>query len=404
MNLPEFEAWLIERFGQEKFNPGLERISLFLAPELSQLNHNSDQKIIIAGTNGKGETSLRLAQQAKRSGLRYVLWTSPHILSITERFQNEKGEISFAELSEEMQKISQESLERKIGLSFYEALWAGFVRWGLKKNPDIWILEVGLGGRLDAVNTVHATGVALTSISRDHQEFLGPRYENILLEKLGVTRPGAWLVSALESVYLQRLTEDFCRRQGTDWTDLFTQGVLTKESAFSTRNQRLAQAVWRKLGHPVIQVEEQPLIGRGEQWETSLGHFVFYGSHNPDGMRKLVQFLCADSYNGRKEKFHQIWVAFSNRPVRDLRLMAKLLKQLAQGKSKLVFTEFTHAKAATLETWCNVDEGSSERIHEWTELFKFTQPSERILVTGSYYFVAQVQSHLLQHSTIVSRR
>ncbi len=404
MNHTEFEAWLIERFGQEKFNPGLERISHFLAAELTQLNTLSSQKIIIAGTNGKGETSMRLAQQAKSSGRSYVLWTSPHILSVTERFQSEHGEIDLSEFKSEMQKISQESLDRRIGLSFYEALWAGFVRWGIRRKPDVWILEVGLGGRLDAVNTVHATGVALTSISRDHQEFLGPRYENILFEKLGVTRSGAWLVSALESKYLQELTQNFCHCQGTEWTDLFTQGVLTKESDFSSRNRLLAQTVWGKLGHPVSNIVDEPLIGRGEQWETSLGSFVFYGSHNPDGMRKLVQFLCSDSYNERKENFHQIWVAFSNRPARDLRLMAKLLKRLAGNRSRLVFTEFTHAKAASLESWWNDDEGSAEHIHELTELFKFTQSKERILVTGSYYFVAQVQSHLLQHTTFIARR
>jgi len=397
MTSAELQDWLLAHYGRETFLPGLERVRDFLRSEIAAVGILKPTIITVAGTNGKGETALSLAHMARQAGIPFVLWTSPHLLSVTERFQNNAGEIPVAELEEKLLAGEEVRRHRSVGLSYYEALWAAFLRWGLDQKARLWILEVGLGGRLDAVNVLAADVVALTSISRDHQEILGHTYQKILAEKLGVVRPGCKLVSALELRYLRQLTRTFVDREGVSWLDLFETAALSCETSFSERNRALAVAAWRAAGLSPVAPPSVVFAGRGEtcQWQ---GHeFVFYGSHNPDGMRKMVQFLQSNSYNPRKEFFHQIWVAFSQRPQADLRSMVKMAARLASKQSAVFITRFTHPKAASGDGWWKGGEGSSATyIHEWTELLSKLKTGEpqRVLVVGSYYFVAQVQSHL----------
>jgi len=181
------------------------------------------------------------------------------------------------------------------------------------------------------------------------------------------------------------------------WEDLFETGVLKCQDDFSARNQALAGRVWELLGG-AGRPARPDLAGRGDIWALGPHRFVFYGSHNPDGLRKLVQFLGGGSYNPPEEKFHQIWAAFSRRPSPDLRVMARLLAQTAaRTDGVLKLTQFDHPKAIALgEWWVEGEEGSSTTIiHEWTDLLRnIPPPPQRILVTGSYYFVALVQQAL----------
>lgn len=388
----DLEAWLFQRYGTEKFRPGLERVRGFLTAELAALKASQPRIVTIAGTNGKGETALTLGQWARESQTSFVLWTSPHVLSITERFQNLQGQIPVSELQLLLEEADRDSKTRGVGLSYYEILWVAFVRWGLRQNAKLWILEVGLGGRLDAVNVLDAHIVGLTSIGRDHQEFLGHSYRSILSEKLGVVRPGATLISALESRYLQELTQAALPQ--VSWIDLFRSGELVRQQGFSERNQTLAAKIWQLLGFSALP-KPSALPARGERWKWGDHEFIFYGSHNPDGMRKLVQFLRGDSYNLPKEKIHHLWAAFSQRPPHDLRAMARMLEHFPVDHVRL--TEFMHPKAQALESWWAQEEGSPVKlIHDWTKLFNELagKSEQRVLVTGSYYFVALIQRHL----------
>jgi dihydrofolate synthase / folylpolyglutamate synthase len=398
MTATELQDWLLAHYGRETFLPGLERIRNYLHPDIAAVESIQPLIITVAGTNGKGETALTLAELARQQGIPFVLWTSPHLLSVTERFKNNQGEIPVGELASLLFAGEVTRRQHGVGLSYYEALWAAFLRWGFQQKARLWILEVGLGGRLDAVNVLNADVVALCSISRDHQEYLGPTYRQILQEKLGVLRPGKSLVSALELRYLREQTQSAVTQGQNTWMDLFETGQLLCQSSFSERNRQLALASWRALGFSAQSAPQAVFAGRGECWSWQGHEFVFYGSHNPDGMRKMVQFLQSNSYNLGKEFFHQIWTAFSQRPATDLRSMVKMVAGLATPETTVFITRFTHPKAAGPDGWWRHGEGSSATyIHEWTELFSQLDASRprRILVVGSYYFVAHVQAHLL---------
>ena len=397
MTAQELQHWLMQLYGAEKFRPGLERVGGFLRDELAQLKNLNPKIVTIAGTNGKGETAFTLAQIAREQGISFVLWTSPHLHSVCERFQTNAGEIRLQELETLLQAGEEKRAHQQVGLSYYEALWATFLRWGLSKKAQLWILEVGLGGRFDAVNLCDAQVVGLTSISRDHQEFLGSRYDQILREKLGVTRPNCTLVSALESVYLREQTAINIKPLAIKWQDLFHEGLISCHTGFSERNRRLAGELWRSLFQTEVECSSQTFPGRGEVVEWQGHRFTFYGSHNPDGVRKLVHFLQSSSYNQGKEFFHQVWGAFSERPVADLKAMVRMLKRLSNESTQLTITRFSHLKAAAPSGWWGYDEGvHTKYVHEWNELIQQLAggTSQSILVVGSYYFVGMLQDYL----------
>ena len=393
------EAWLWEHYGAERFEPGLERVRSFLRSELAEVKKLQQQGlklVTIAGTNGKGETAYALLEHARQTGTPALLWTSPHITSVTERLQHTAGLIPEAELQELLDGVRCDHLAAGIGLSYYEVLWVAFLRWGLRQKARVWILEVGLGGRLDAVNLLDAQLVGLCSISRDHQEYLGPRLDGILQEKLGVLRPGATLISALESRYLREHCGRTARKFAVVWHDLFESKTLAPATDFSARNRFLAAALWETLSGTAVAPIQGALIARGERFDWQGKEYVFFGSHNPDGVRKLVQFLCSPPYN-IKEELTAIWASFSQRDLKDLHAMIKSLELLATDESPLVITQFDHPKAASFGEFWGYREGARVRyVQAWRKLFEEAGPATgTILVVGSYYFVALLRAHLL---------
>ncbi len=144
--------------------------------------------IIVGGTNGKGSTCAMLENILRCAGYRTGLYTSPHLLRYNERVRIDSREATDAQLCEAFDAV--EKARGATALTYFEygtlaAAWR-FAREGL----DAWILEVGLGGRLDAVNAFDADCAVLTSIDMDHMDYLGPTREGIGREKAGIFRAG----------------------------------------------------------------------------------------------------------------------------------------------------------------------------------------------------------------------
>jgi dihydrofolate synthase / folylpolyglutamate synthase len=165
--------------------------------------------ILIAGTNGKGSTAATLSSILTAAGYRTGLYTSPHLVRVNERIQIDGHEISdedFARLYfhvDESARLLVESGDLPYPPSFFEVLTAvGFLYFAgeraaqAEKIPvDIVILEVGLGGRLDATNIVDPILSILTDIALDHQDYLGNTIAEITREKAGILRPGGTLIT-----------------------------------------------------------------------------------------------------------------------------------------------------------------------------------------------------------------
>ncbi len=386
--IESLEDWVLKHYGQEVYTPGLERIQRALFNLKNDLQKS--QIIIIAGTNGKGETTHRLGQEFKQST--FCTWTSPHIHSITERFSSEAGNIVTAELEELFLEAHEIVLREKFQLTYYEFLFFVFCRWAVKRKPAYLFLEVGLGGRLDAVNALDATLVLISSISRDHQEFLGNRYDGILNEKLAVLRKNATLISYLDLDYLRERASLTALELKAKHLDLEDKRSLAPFE-FSKRNQFLAHAAFCTLtGAPLDRQNWKPsseiLAARGEIIH-GMNEWRLFGSHNVDGVRKLIQFLHSANYNSKDSPFDTIVTSFSKRNEKDIVVMLKMLKQANLGR--VLVTAFSHPKACpkdvleklTLQEGLTFVENISDHVQGWTH--------QKILVVGSYYLLGQLQ-------------
>ena len=157
--------------------------------------------VLIAGTNGKGSTAATLASILQASGLRTGLYTSPHLIRINERIQINDEEIAddkFALLHDVVEQTAErliEDGELPWHPSFFEMLTAIAFEHFATSKVDIAVLEVGMGGRLDATNVVEPRVSVITDISLDHQKFLGNTVTEIAREKVGIIRPAGVVVT-----------------------------------------------------------------------------------------------------------------------------------------------------------------------------------------------------------------
>jgi dihydrofolate synthase/folylpolyglutamate synthase len=170
---------------------------------LAALGHpeNRFPTVLVAGTNGKGSTAATLASILQASGLKTGLYTSPHLIRINERICLNGEPIAdddFALLHD----VVDRTAERLVGEgdlpwhpSFFETLTAMAFEYFARNHPDMVVLEVGMGGRLDATNVVEPRLSIITDIALDHQKYLGSTVAEIAREKAGIIRPGGVVVT-----------------------------------------------------------------------------------------------------------------------------------------------------------------------------------------------------------------
>ena len=157
----------------------------------------------IAGTNGKGSTAAMAAAVLQAAGYRVGLYTSPHLVEFRERIRVNGemiAESQVAQLTEQLQTLCQPDLSP----TFFEYTTAMAFQHFADSGVDVAVLEVGLGGRFDATNVVMPMACAVTTISLDHQEYLGTTLSSIAFEKAGIIKPGV-------PVVLGRLEDDAWR-------------------------------------------------------------------------------------------------------------------------------------------------------------------------------------------------
>jgi dihydrofolate synthase/folylpolyglutamate synthase len=182
--LPQWLTW------QETLNPktidlGLERVQTVLH-QLGLKSKFICPVITVAGTNGKGSTVAYLDAMLRAANYKTGCYTSPHIFHYNERIHINGAEVSDAELCEAFEVVDQ--ARGDVALTYFEfgtlaALWLF-----AKNQLDVVVLEVGLGGRLDAVNVIDADVAIITTVDIDHTDWLGPDIESIAREKAGIMR------------------------------------------------------------------------------------------------------------------------------------------------------------------------------------------------------------------------
>jgi dihydrofolate synthase/folylpolyglutamate synthase len=169
--------------------------------------------VLVAGTNGKGSTSALLAAMAQAAGIRTGLYTSPHLESVEERLRIDGRAIGSGRLGAILEDLVALA-ERATGSppTYFEAVTLAACRWFADSRVDLAVLEVGLGGRLDATNLADPILSLITPIGFDHREFLGDTLAAIAREKAGILRSGrpalAWIEDAEPAGSVQRVADE----------------------------------------------------------------------------------------------------------------------------------------------------------------------------------------------------
>ncbi len=180
------ENWItkLESLQPDKIKLGLERVDS-VAKTLN-LQHPVPKVITIAGTNGKGSTQCLIAGILESAGYKVGVYTSPHLIRFNERIKINGKEISDDELCAAFNRV--DNARGNTELTYFEFTTLAALDYFSKANLDVLLLEVGLGGRLDAVNIIDSDISVITNISIDHQSWLGINREQIGFEKAGVFR------------------------------------------------------------------------------------------------------------------------------------------------------------------------------------------------------------------------
>jgi dihydrofolate synthase/folylpolyglutamate synthase len=396
---------------------------------------NKFRSVLVAGTNGKGSTAATLASIARAAGHRTGLYTSPHLVRVNERIRVNGAEIEdedFAGAYRIVEDKSQELIAKghlPWHPSFFEMLTAmAFVHFA-SVGIDVAVLEVGMGGRLDATNVVEPLVSVITDIDLDHQKFLGSTIAEIAAEKAGILREGGLLVTlpqhpqandaigraAVErraravsaSPYVPPLTP------GEDWggKNRYPLRVMDQDIVVDSplvgrhqmRNIALAITAAEQLNQLGVGlsasdiergIKDTKWAGRFEVIPPAEGHpeMVLDVAHNPAGAWALRSAL-SDRYEGRKITL--LFGVLRDKAVQDI---AEILFPIAEH---VVVTAVDNPRSASVE------EMAEAATRTGTEVVRAASVSDGIgkaralagtegvvVVTGSIYLVGATLGNL----------
>jgi dihydrofolate synthase/folylpolyglutamate synthase len=282
--------------------------------------------LLIAGTNGKGSTAAMLDALAGSAGLRAGLYTSPHLMDVTERIRICGADVTETRLDEALARVFQ-ACDRSpaVPLTYFEALTAAAFWIFSEERLGLAILEVGLGGRFDATNVAPALASTVTSISVDHTPELGTALDGIAREKAGVFRAGRPALARAASPMAREALREAAGLAGAEWHDADEElSVSTAEvslsgvsfelstperraslrtalpglhqawnAALAVRTAELAPDIFGSLSAESVErgLRSVRWPGRIEALQAGGRTVLLDGCHNPEGAAALADFL-----------------------------------------------------------------------------------------------------------------
>ena len=382
--------------------------------------HRNQRYIHIAGTNGKGSVGAMLESILLKAGLKVGFYTSPHLVSFTERFRINRDCITkdtAASLIRELKKVTSQ----KEPPTFFELTTAMTLIHFFRENVDIGIIETGMGGRLDATNVINPLMSIITNIGLDHQHFLGDTIIDIAKEKGGIIKKGVDLVTATHQSAIVRLFTSLCKKKAAPFwrvghharyrrlpsgrlgyyglKDRFTNLTLGLMGRYQYRNAALSLLALEILKRKGITVSEEAIQlgladilwpGRLEE-VSSHPTIILDGAHNPSAMRSLAYSI------GRDFDFERLILVVGIMEDKDI---SNILKKIVPLASRVIYTRPTYYRAANPQHLMNV---AKEFRKDGEVHFPLSTAIERardiagkkdlILITGSLFTVGEAKSY-----------
>lgn len=426
----------LDALQMHKIKLGLEAMQSFL--ERVERPESRLKFVHVAGTNGKGSVCAAVSEVLGRAGYRVGVYTSPHLSSVRERFRIGSEYISeetFAKLGTKIcQVLGQEQI------TYFEFTTALGLLWFAESNVDLVLLETGMGGRLDATNVVTPLISVITSVSMDHEAYLGNSLGEIAGEKAGIIKPKIPVISGAihlevaaiigatakaNSAPIFSLRQEFDYIAGPDktwtWTggDAFANREIaglrcSRSSLVQQENDSLSIATLLLLQEYGYQVIEQHIRdgiaqvkwpGRMEYFELEYTsnrlrngmknmHYLVDGAHNTDGVKNLAKTI---QQNFKYKKLIGVWGAMVDKD------LSSTLGLIAPLVDELIITQPDGERAASPEHIYSIlseDQKQKARcVRKVDEALLAAQESaddgDLIVIGGSLYLIGMVRCLLL---------
>ena len=380
--------------------------------------------VLVAGTNGKGSTAVQLASMVASAGYRTGLYTSPHLEDVPERIRVDGAAVSSALFGETLIRVVEQA-ERTLGHppTYFEAVTATAFSIFAESEIDLAILEVGLGGRLDATNACEPVLSLITEIGLEHQRYLGESLSSIAREKAGILRQGCPAWAWVEREEAWEAIRTVAREVGADvqrgpdtarlieatrlgWEGQEVQ-VRTALDDYRVRTpllgthqvKNLALAIlgaeglreigWDRIDRSAIEqgVRSARWPGRLERVELPGGRSVILDvAHNQDGAETLVSFL--DDTVG---KFDLLFGVLEDKEV------SAFLPSLARGAGRVILTSPTSRRSMPVERLVALlsDQPVTTEVDPVAALgLALEMGDDPLVICGSVYLVGEMRTAL----------
>ncbi len=381
--------------------------------------HRGQKYIHIGGSNGKGSVAAMLESILARSGLRVGFYSSPHLVRFTERFringQEMAPEKAAGITAELMQVIKPEHPP-----TFFEVTTAMALIYFAREKVDMAIMEVGMGGRLDATNVIRPLVSAITNISLEHQFFLGSRLMDIAKEKAGIIKRGVDLVTAATQPSVIRLFESLCEqkkapfwrvgrdvRYRSDDTGFHYYGLrrdfkgleLVLKGQFQNRNAALSLAVIELLEGKGFKFSPHDIAGglKDLNWPGRMQVvsreplIILDGAHNPKAIRELARSITGGF------AYDRLILVIGVMEDKDI---AKIMRGILPIADYVIYTRPVYYRAASPERL--LKEAAPLRkpgevvpvLSKALEMARaMARPKDLVLVSGSLFTVGEAMTY-----------
>jgi len=387
-------SWL---YGTQLFGIklGLENMERLLAA--LRLPRPEQRFIHVAGTNGKGSVCAMLAAICQAAGMRTGLFTSPHLISFCERMKINSAQIPEDEAAAGITRLKGIVQDWDPHPTFFELATALAIGWFAEKGTDIIILETGMGGRLDATNSVRPLVSVITPVAFDHEQWLGHSLEEIAAEKAGIIKPGIPVVSAPQEQEAARVLQRTAaeRNSALRFVDEpWTGSPVALPGRHQQWNASLAVAALKAAGLDI----PAAAISRGladvhwpARFQKVSDRLILDGAHNPHGARMLAE-AWHDEFSGEKAT-----VIFGAVGAKDVTGVLRSLTPLAARFLLVPLRTSRGLPVADLESLCRevAPEIAQVPLADVAGALETARNyGDRTLVTGSLYLCGEVLSLL----------
>ncbi len=385
----------------------------------------------VTGTNGKGSVSALSASALSEAGLLTGLYTSPHLVSFTERIKVGGVEITEREVVDLARRLKSLIDDRMPGLNptFFEFTTAMAMDYFARAGAEVVVLEVGMGGRLDSTNVVTPQCSVITNVEMEHREYLGDTLLEIAREKAGIIKPGVPLVTSEKKPGVLEYISDACRGAGSPML-LLGRDFGYKEKGFGWEGGRLVQRMDYFGPGGDIEDIEVPLAGRHQlenaataacalgvmkekfpgidaravrggfaktRWQGRLEVvsdsplLVLDGAHNPASAARLAESV-REYFGGRYRRLLLVVGVLADK---DFKAMLDILTPLAD---KVILTQAQYERAVPAAALASLAGGGAEVIATVREAvgaaLREAGKEDMVLVTGSLYVVGEAKAWL----------